>query len=95
MLNEKEKLAGQLRKEVKIFREKRDLWKERNADKRKQLQIALTKINDMEESRDKWKTDAKESKTLLKNAQQELEEVKALLKIKEQEIDVFKKKLKF
>ena len=89
----KEKLPSELKKEVKLYREKRDLWKARTAIKRKQLQIAMSKITDIEESRDKWKKDAKECKILLENFQKELEKTKDELRTQEVEIANLKKKL--
>ena len=93
--SKKKELPSELRKEAKKYREKRDLWKERTAIKRKQLQIAMSKVTDVEESRDKWKKDAKDYKTQLEYAQQELKKTQQDLVIKENEIEKLKKKLKF
>jgi response regulator RpfG family c-di-GMP phosphodiesterase len=40
---EKIKLPCELRKKVKHFHESRDEWKQRNAEKRKQIQVLMTK----------------------------------------------------
>lgn len=92
--NKKKELPSELRKEVKKYREKRDIWKERTAIKRKQLQASMTKVKDVEESRDKWKKDAKEYRIQLEKAEQELKKAQQYLVAREKEIETLKKKLK-
>lgn len=92
--SKKKVLPSELRKEAKKFREKRDLWKERTAIKRKQLQAVMSKVTDIEESRDKWKKDAKEFKTLLVGTQQQLVKARKDLEARDNEIEMLKKKLR-
>lgn len=88
------KLPSELRKEVNKYRQKSELWKKRNAEKRIQLQISMSKVTDLEESRNKWKDDARIYKDELENLRRELEKSKQDSIVKQQEIEVLKKKLR-
>ena len=55
---------------ARVFRNSRDQWKQRAAQKQKKLRALEIKVRDLSESRDHWKQQAR-------NAQQELCAIKA------------------
>jgi chromosome segregation ATPase len=55
---------------ARLFRQSRDQWKQRAAEKQKKLRALEIKVRDLRESRDRWKQQAQ-------NAQQELRDLNA------------------
>jgi pyruvate-formate lyase-activating enzyme len=79
------------RKRAKYFQESRDIWKKRVSEKRKQLQVAMTKVNRLSEREKKLKENAEILKEELSKSKIQLLTYAEKVKLKDLEIDELKK----
>jgi chromosome segregation ATPase len=73
---EKPTSAMPLSRQVRYFKESRENWKERALDKQEQLRFFAQKNSDLEQSRDKWKTEALSGRQEIKELKKEIENLK-------------------
>lgn len=57
---------------AKLFRQSRDMWKERALEKQKKLRTQAIRIRDLEKSRDQWKTRAQLAEAALRQTHREV-----------------------
>lgn len=57
---------------AKLFKQSRDMWKERALEKQKKLRSQAIRIRDLETSRDRWKHRAQEAEAALRQAPEEV-----------------------
>ena|ERR1700678_764700 len=92
--NQKNERPSDIRKRAKHYQESRNEWKQRNADKRIQLQVLITKNTRLENRLDEHRDNIKSLERELIEAKKQLEALAQENKVKDEKIEDLKKKLK-